>query len=58
MTDLKTSTWGGAKERRFRWSKFRFEWGRYFYKTDCMGRDRAVWWEWENDEKSKRKHLR
>lgn len=39
--------WIGAKEERFRWKTFRFEWGRWHYKVDCMGREIAAWWEWE-----------
>lgn len=38
--------WKGALEKRFRWRSFRFEWGRYCYKTNCCGDTTDCWWEW------------
>ena len=42
--------WKGMKEKRFRWSKFRMEWGRWCYITHPVEGVRDVsWWEWENE---------
>lgn len=41
--------WKGRLERRFRWSKFRFEWGRVCYIVyPVEGPRDYTWWEWEN----------
>lgn len=39
--------WKGRIEERFRWSKFRFEFGRWCYNTNCFGDETKSWWEWE-----------
>lgn len=41
--------WRGKIEKRFRWSKLRWEWGRWCYVVHPVegGRDYA-WWEWED----------
>jgi len=42
--------WRGKLEKRFRWSKFRREWGRWcFIVTPVEGYGDFVWWEWESD---------
>lgn len=45
----KEPDWRGMKRKYFRWSKLRFEWGRYCFIVHPIegGRD-IVWWEWEN----------
>lgn len=43
----RSADWRGALTKRFRWSKFRFEWGRWCYKVDRLGNDKEVWFEWE-----------
>lgn len=40
--------WAGALKLRFRWSRFRFEYGRMYYKTDCTGETIDSCWKWEN----------
>jgi hypothetical protein len=42
--------WKGALRRRFRWSRLRFEWGRWCYIVHPVqgGKDK-VWWEWESE---------
>lgn len=45
----RTPDWRGRLQKRFRWLRFRFEWGRYcyvVYPIECGVRD-FVWWEWE-----------
>ena len=36
--------WGGRMRRRWRWSTWRFEWGRIYYAPNNGG----AWWQWEN----------
>ncbi len=47
----KHSDWHGPRQRRFRWSKLRREWGCRRYVGDCSGSGLplASWWEWESD---------
>ncbi len=42
--------WKGMIKRRFRWSTFKFEYGRYCYVVHPIeGHYDYVWWEWENN---------
>ena len=43
----RNADWAGKIHKRFRWLRFRFEWGRRCYKTDCCGDTLESWWEWE-----------
>lgn len=43
----RSADWKGRIEKRFRWSTFKFEWGRWCYITNAMGYTRFEWWEWE-----------
>jgi hypothetical protein len=46
----------GMKERRFRLSKFRLEWGHYLYLVEETGRVVSCTWIWEdNDEEMNHK---
>lgn len=41
--------WRGRHERYFRWSKLRYEWGRFCYIVHPVeGGHDIVWWEWDN----------
>lgn len=44
----KEADWKGKLKKRFRWSKFKWQWGRYCYVVHPVegGRDYS-WWEWE-----------
>jgi hypothetical protein len=42
---VRCADWKGALQRRFVLARFRFEWGRWCYQTDCCGQTRASWWE-------------
>jgi len=46
----KEAEWKGKIQKKFRWFKLRFEWGRFCYIVHPAegGKDKA-WWEWEND---------
>lgn len=45
---LRQPDWRGRIQRRFRWLKFQFEWGRYCYIVHPVeGGHDYVWWEWE-----------
>jgi hypothetical protein len=45
--------WKGALTRRFRWSKLRFQWGRYCYITYPIKQySDYVWWEWEEEKQN------
>ena len=39
--------WKGKLKKRFRWSKLKWEWGRYSYIIHPVegGKDKS-WWEW------------
>jgi len=39
--------WIGKLERRFRWSKFRFDYGNMHYTTNCCGDTEKAWWVWK-----------
>lgn len=40
--------WKGRRQKAFRWSKLRFEFGRYCYIVHPIeGGQDIVWWEWE-----------
>jgi hypothetical protein len=40
--------WRGQQECRFRWTRLRFEWGRWCYiVAPVEGMEDIVWWEWE-----------
>jgi hypothetical protein len=42
--------WKGKHERRFRWSRFRWEWGRACYIVAAVeGDPDIVWWEWDDE---------
>jgi hypothetical protein len=45
----KEADWKGKLEKRIRlqweWPFFKFELGRWAYKTDCTGRTITYWWE-------------
>ena len=43
------AAWKGAMRRRWIWRRWRFEWGRYCYRTDAMGNTLRCWWEPESD---------
>lgn len=41
--------WRGKIERRFRWLKLRFDWGRMCYVVHPVeGAPDRSWWEWES----------
>lgn len=46
---MNTGNWDrkGPPEKRFRWSKFKFQWGRRCYNTDCNGNTIRTGWEWD-----------
>jgi len=45
---LKQADWKGAIRKRFRWSTFKFEWGRWCYIVHPVeGGCEYIWWEWE-----------
>lgn len=37
------------RERRFRWSRLRFQWGCWCSRISADGEMLESWWEWEND---------
>ncbi len=42
--------WRGSIQKRFRWSKLKFEWGRWCYiVSHIQGQGNFAWWEWEED---------
>lgn len=41
----RSADWKGGICRRFSFKRLRIEWGRYCFRTDCMGETRACWWE-------------
>jgi hypothetical protein len=45
MKPKRDAEWGGKMEKRWRWSKLRMEWGRFYYKRNRGG----VWWQWETE---------
>ncbi len=47
MSDNRSPSWRGRIERRWRWSSWRKEWGRWCYKTNAQGQTLGMWWEWE-----------
>lgn len=49
---VSNADWIGKRERRFNWRMFRFEIGRWHYRTDCMGKTLARRWVPLTDEKS------
>lgn len=40
--------WKGKIEKRWRWARFKFEWGRWCYNINCLEQTIKMWWEWEN----------
>lgn len=42
-----TPDWRGRLQRRFRWWRLRFEFGRWCYCTNWRGDTLEQWWEWE-----------
>ena len=39
--------WKGMLKRRFRWRRFRYEYGRWCFRTDCCGNTISQRFEWE-----------
>jgi hypothetical protein len=37
--------WKGARRKRWSWLRWRFEWGRYCFRTDCNGDTLESWFE-------------
>lgn len=42
--------WKGALRRRWSWRRWRFEWGRYCFRTNAFGDTLESWWEPESRE--------
>lgn len=40
--------WGGRKQRCFNWKRFRFEYGRFHYRTNAFGDTLDSWWKQES----------
>ena len=40
----KEADWIGKRSRRFSWLRFRWEWGRWHYVTNCCGDTPSAWW--------------
>jgi hypothetical protein len=40
--------WRGMLRKRWRWLRWRFEWGRYCTRSNAFGTG-PVWWEWEGE---------
>ena len=46
---MKDPDWKGKLQKRFRWLKLRFEWGRWCYIIEPIANDRdTIWWEKED----------
>jgi hypothetical protein len=43
---MKTADWKGRIIRRFRWTRLRFEYGRWCCRANACGETLATWWEW------------
>jgi hypothetical protein len=46
---MRSPDYKGRMLEKFRWTHFRFEWGRYCYETDAWGETLNKWWEWETE---------
>jgi len=52
-TTMREADWIGKKERKFRWSRLKFGFGRWHYSTNCCGETIKKWWVWHQSEKEK-----
>ena len=50
-------SWGGKLRRRWRWTRLRYEWGRWCYVTNAFGETRGMWWLWEDELENRRRSL-
>lgn len=46
---MKTCDWKGRVHKRWHWTHWRYEWGRWCYTTDAQGQTLSERWEWEQD---------
>lgn len=47
MNNPHNADWHSGLLRRFRWTRLRFEHGRWCFQVDRMNNITKRWWEWE-----------